>query len=285
MNVKIPNELSGNLGITYYIGGFTSCGAWWGSEDTVCRYSKLYFPVDGEMEIEIDGKIYIGKPGELFLIPEGLKHSFRLTEKQKLKKYWFHFSLFPLELKNAFDKVDAPFFVKISDAERVEQCFKDIEKFAEDNCFSSKAMLHSRIFELLSVYFAQAEKEGVKFIPTEQALPSLSFVAKYMGDNLKKNITLEELATLANLHPNYLIRSFKQQFGVTPVKYLNDLRLEKIASLLCGSDLSFKEIMEQTGFSEPAYFSGFFKQKTGYSPREYRKYCMEHSAPPPSNQV
>jgi glyoxylate utilization-related uncharacterized protein len=86
MNVKVPNELSGNLGVTYYIGGFTSCGSWWGSEDAVCRYSKLYFPVSGEMEIEIDGKIYKGKPGELYLIPEGLRHSFRLTEKQQLKK-------------------------------------------------------------------------------------------------------------------------------------------------------------------------------------------------------
>ena len=234
------------------------------------------------MEIEIDGKAYIGKPGDLYLIPEGVKHSFRLTKKQKLKKYWFHFSLFPVDLKGAFERFEAPFCVKVEDVEKITQCFKDVEKFAEDRSFASKAMLHSRIFELLSVYFEQAEKKGVTFRVNEDAMPSLSFVAQYMNDNMQKNITLEELAILANLHPNYLIRSFKNQFGETPLKYLNNLRLEKIVSLLCGTDLSFREIMKMTGFSEPAYFSGFFKQKTGYSPREYRKYHREHSAPPPS---
>lgn len=282
MRGKVPNELSGNLGLTYYIGGFTSCGSWWGSEDAVCRYSKIYFPIEGEMEIEIDGKIYKGKPGELYLIPEGVKHSFRLTKKQKLKKYWFHFSLLPVDLKSAFERFGAPFCVKVENKGKIEQCFKDIEKFAADRSFASKAMLYSCVFELLSVYFGQAEKNGIRFGVTEESMPSLAFVAQYMNNNMQKNVTLEELAILANLHPNYLIKSFKNQFGETPLKYLNNLRLEKIVSLLCGTDLSFKEIMKITGFTEPAYFSGFFKQKTGYSPREYRKYHREHSAPPPS---
>jgi len=281
MNVKVPNELSGNLGVTYYIGGLTSCGTWWGSEDTVCRYSKLYFPVSGEMEIEIDGKIYKGKPGELYLIPEGLKHSFRLTKKQKLKKYWFHFSLFPVDLKNAFETYNIPFCIKVEDTEKTEDCFKEVTSLAEENTFTSKIRLYGKIFELLSLYFEHAEKNGVQVKLTDEIMPPLTFVAQYMTDNMQKDITLEELATLTNLHPNYLIRSFKKQFGVTPMRYLNDLRLEKIVSLLCGSDLSLKEIMKQTGFTEPAYFSGFFKQKTGYSPREFRKHHREHSAPPP----
>ena len=154
MNVKIPNELSGNLGATYYIGGFTSCGAWWGSEDVSCRYSKLYFPTKGEMEIEIEGKSYIGKPGELFLIPEGLKHSFRLTKKQKLEKYWFHFSLFPIDLKGVFSEFNAPISVKISEREEVKALFERVITLAEENSFSSKVKLHGVIFELLAHYLA-----------------------------------------------------------------------------------------------------------------------------------
>lgn len=60
----------------------------------------------------------------MFLIPEGLKHSFCLTKKQKLKKYWFHFNLFPMDLKNVFENRNAPVFVKINDAEKLKNVFK-----------------------------------------------------------------------------------------------------------------------------------------------------------------
>ena len=275
-----------HLSAVYYVGGCTSCGSWWGSEKACCKFSKLYFPLEGEMEIEAQGKILIGKPGDMFLIPEGMPHSFRLTSMQKVKKYWFHFNLFPNILKTAFEQQTVPICVQVDQPKKVKRAFEYLLKLAEDTgSLRAKIMLQSQIFKLIGIYMEQAEKSGVDFTNHQENVPSLGFVAQYIIDNIERPVSLEELATLANLHPNYLIRIFKQQFGTTPVKYLNNMRLERMISLICNTDLPFQEIIQKTGFSEPAYFSGFFKRETGYSPREYRRYHRQYQAPPPNKEL
>lgn len=281
--MKLRSEMSDSWSVTYCIGDFTSCGTWWHDDPKVYNYSKLYFPIEGEMEIKVGDKVYIGKPGELFLIPEGVEHSFRLTETNCLKKYWFHFKMLPNLLQSVYEKRAVPLFIKVDDVEKTVRAFTDIFYLAQHReSLSARIRLQSEILNMIASFFEVAEHEdGVNLRDSERDMAPLTFIARYMAENLDHTVSVEELATLANLHPNYLIRSFKQQFGVPPVRYLNNLRVKRIAALLCTTSLPFKEIMRQTGFSEPAYFSGFFKRETGYAPRALRAYYRENGALPP----
>jgi AraC-like DNA-binding protein len=66
----------------------------------------------------------------------------------------------------------------------------------------------------------------------------------------------------------YLCRLFKKYKGQTPSEYLLSLRLEKAKSLL-GEGNSVSGTAYAVGFSDPLYFSKFFRKQTGYSPSEY----------------
>ncbi|MBR4545659.1 MAG: helix-turn-helix transcriptional regulator [Oscillibacter sp.] len=71
---------------------------------------------------------------------------------------------------------------------------------------------------------------------------------------------------------DYLRKLFKKEIGVTPHRYLNDLRLQVAAQYLAGNQqggLNVAEISRLCGFREPLYFSRMFKKKYGMSPTAY----------------
>lgn len=69
---------------------------------------------------------------------------------------------------------------------------------------------------------------------------------------------------------DYLIKLFKKEFGVTPHKYLTEIRLRAAANCLGTSQgYNVSEIALLCGFKEPLYFSRLFKKKYGVSPSFY----------------
>lgn len=69
----------------------------------------------------------------------------------------------------------------------------------------------------------------------------------------------------------YLYRIFKKEFGVTPIKYINDLKLTKAKEFLTNSSMDVTEISEALGFYSVHYFSKCFKEKENITPLEFRK--------------
>lgn len=83
-------------------------------------------------------------------------------------------------------------------------------------------------------------------------------------------VTLGALCEQLKITEEHLIRLFKRQLGMTPMRYLSNLKLETATSLLLNSDLSVKEISWKLGYSSPYHFSRSFKVYSGATPTEYR---------------
>lgn len=96
-------------------------------------------------------------------------------------------------------------------------------------------------------------------------------LAKYINENLEKNINLEECARAFNYNPNYLSRMFKQNFGKTYTDYVTALKMERSCELLAHSDISVNELAERFGYSSAQNFIRVFKKYTLLTPGQYRK--------------
>ena len=82
---------------------------------------------------------------------------------------------------------------------------------------------------------------------------------------------------------DYLRKLFKKEVGVTPHRYLNNLRLQMSAQYLSQSDsLNVSEVSRLCGFREPLYFSRMFKKKYGMSPTAYSGAAAGKPAEPPN---
>ena len=118
---------------------------------------------------------------------------------------------------------------------------------------------------------AHVHKKLPTIANTTKETEDLYLVVDYMEKNYWKQLSLEHYAKISNMSIPSLMRNFKKEFNSTPHAYLNNIRLAQAKNLLITTNLSINDLSLQIGFNDPLYFCKFFKQKTGFSPSEYRK--------------
>ncbi len=96
-------------------------------------------------------------------------------------------------------------------------------------------------------------------------------ILRFIENHYGEEITLENLAKSADISKSECSRCFRQSLHTTPYKYLNEYRLSKAAQLLKKTNESVGNIAAHVGFHQMSYFGKCFKEKTGLSPKEYRK--------------
>jgi AraC family L-rhamnose operon regulatory protein RhaS len=95
-------------------------------------------------------------------------------------------------------------------------------------------------------------------------------LVSYLRGNFSESIDWESLAEKFSLSTRTLHRKIVDQTGLTPVRYLNQLRLTHAAQSLLSSRQGITEIAFASGFEDSNYFSTVFRQEYGESPSQYR---------------
>jgi AraC-like DNA-binding protein len=131
--------------------------------------------------------------------------------------------------------------------------------------------------EILIYLMAQLSPIKVSAAPPKEDLTEDRLIGKirYLLGNfarhpIESRPSIEKaLAELGHSY-GYLSRIFKDEAGMTPLNYVNKLRMEHAADMLRDTELTFAEIGYRVGINNPSYFSRMFKKHTGSSPREFR---------------
>ncbi|MFP4974662.1 helix-turn-helix transcriptional regulator [Paenibacillus sp. CN-4] len=93
----------------------------------------------------------------------------------------------------------------------------------------------------------------------------------YLRSHYTEPLTNASLSEALHFHYNYLSRCMKRVYGVTPMEYLTDYRLEQAKLLLLKTELPVALIAERTGFGSTPYFSRRFAERMGNSPLRFRR--------------
>jgi AraC family transcriptional regulator len=96
-------------------------------------------------------------------------------------------------------------------------------------------------------------------------------VADYVEEHLGENLLLSSLAEMARLSPFHFSRSFKQSFGMPPLRYLASRRIERAKTLLASREASVTQVGMAVGFAETSSFTAAFRKHTGQTPTAYRR--------------
>lgn len=102
---------------------------------------------------------------------------------------------------------------------------------------------------------------------SETVVQALKFIDDHFTDS---QINLKEVADAVHLTPSHFSALFSKEVGVTFIKYLTDLRINKAKELLNTTRYKSSAIAEKVGYNDAQYFSSVFKKNTGHSPRDYR---------------
>lgn len=273
-----------NLCIDYYYGTCTHCGKSWKGYDQILPYSKFYFLLEGECEIKTDNAVYLGKPGRMFFIPAHTRHSFYHISENFVVKHWIHFDIRTIN-EDMNELLSLPLYIDVPENRRegVSAQFERVFSQSKANTVVSNLLLKASLLELFATY---VELSGIispffniKENGTRDKAVTLNGLVRYINANLDKKLALEELAGMMHMHPNYFIRMFKKNIGVSPLKYINKMRFEKAVGLFANEDLTISDIMATVGFDDYSTFSNFFKSYSGYSPKTYRKMFIYRTSP------
>lgn len=100
--------------------------------------------------------------------------------------------------------------------------------------------------------------------------------ATYIEENYASKITVPMLARLAFLSERQYLRVFKSVYNVTPIRYINDCRLDHACNFITTNTKTLSEISDICGFSDKSAFSKLFFKQFGISPSQYRKNILSN---------
>lgn len=96
-------------------------------------------------------------------------------------------------------------------------------------------------------------------------------VKRFIEQHAFEDIGAQEIADSVNLSPFTCLRQFKVHEGMTPMAYLNGLRLRRARELLRTSRFDVAEVGRRVGLRDQCYFSRWFLREVGVSPSRFRR--------------
>ena len=202
---------------------------------------------------------HIVEPGTVFVCPPGGIHS-----KKAITGMFKDISI-------AFE--DAGYFDNISDYyfEDKNNTFYNLFMTMYDvyhSDFSEKALIINSLLESIC---------GI--IKSKQGTADIIPVVEQLKESIYNNFTnpefkISDCITTSSYSKDYLRQAFKRQIGLSPLEYLNDLRISNAQKMLITNRepvYRINEIAQYSGFYDVGYFTRMFKKKTGMTPREFRE--------------
>lgn len=228
------------------------------------------FATEGTGEITVDDRIYTLKKGDVICYRTS---NTRVTVRAKSDFWTYRW----IEITGSSSNF---YYCKINEKTfplpTVNQLSEEISMYHYNKICSNlsdasdTAILKSNSYlcELLSEFLVHiTETDSYK----ESYSRNFSELFSYAEKNYFSDITVERMAEFFSLSKYHFIRIFKEYLGITPMKYIRNLRIAKASELLLRTDRTVEEIAEIVGYSTTAGFIENFKAVQGMTPLKYRK--------------
>lgn len=225
-------------------------------------FHALSFRTRGNADLTTaDGNITHLKTGDIAFVPSNLIYT-QAAESETL--FVIHFTCnepLPYAIKK----------FKPQNPEYFEHLFEKIY-----NVWSKKhtGYLHeckSILYKIISKIEQEYNTQKMTAV-NNTLLEAMEYIHDHFTDH---SLTVDQLSTKFGMSSTYFRNQFSSVFHITPLKYINQLRLTYAEELLQSDYYTVEEIAEKCGFNNINYFSLFIKKQTGYPPSVYRTHLKK----------
>ena len=223
----------------------------------------LVYIFSGEAEYEFPDRVIAAKQDDIIYFKKNESYITRALGKTNLSYCVISFEMEPDEeaARLPFQTVNTALHPL-----KFRELFHTIEElYVAKNIgykLLTKSMLSALIYELLQEACYQA-------LGKSRSPLGFRAVLDYIENNVDRKISVDVLANISGYSPSHFRRKFGELYGVSPVEYINLLRVEKAKDLLRSQLYSIHEIARLCGFDNVYYFSRVFKKFTNCTPGDY----------------
>ena len=227
-------------------------------------FGHIDFISSGKMDIEIDGKSYVVEADQILCIPQNKGY----TAKVKKSAYSYYSFYFSYTTNTDTDEFPFPVVFKPDNV----QYFKDKFKAAYQLSLTEPYGYKIKIREIFYDIFAKINEEHINKQDNGTGVYTIRKSIDYINKNFDSPyLTSIDIADASSISVTHFRRIFKSFYGISPVKYINNLKITRAKELLKSKMYSVTEALQLSGFAEMSHFSREFKKSTGISPSEYKK--------------
>jgi AraC-like DNA-binding protein len=260
----------------------------WNFKNISSPFMRIYLVTKGEGTVYMNNTTYTLTPNHLYLIPPFCTHTdstqgifyhyyAHVYETMVDRKYslFEHFTL-PFEVEaTPMDEMLMKHLVEInanrkllySDPHKYDNSKILMQMLSQDNSAHYAGFMETRgiLLQLFSRFLQKA------VITAKTSDKRLFKATKYIRENITKDISVNQLASLCCMNEDYFIRLFHKDMGMTPLSYIQQKKIERAQTLFIFEDLSVEEVAYTLGYNNISYFIRLFKNKVGQTPKEYKR--------------
>ena len=236
----------------------------------VLKNAVIHYVTKGYGTFKFNGKVYNLKQGDIFILLKGMQVEYVASIDDPWEYYWIGFSG-----SNANEYLNRTSITNSCVANCKEN--SKIPQIILNMCEISKTYNPSRsddillLKELYSLLYALIEEFPKPFEYKDKELHTyIQDALNFINSNYMHSITVQEIADYVNLSRSYLYKMFIKNLGISPQRYLINLRMYKATLLLKGTKLPIGEVASSVGYSDSLLFSKTFSKHFSMSPLNYR---------------
>lgn len=251
--------------LNLYYGGWEICCPMHTFGPAIRQHYLIHYVTRGKGRLWMNDTCYVIEKDTMFLIRPGITCVYQADKDDPWEYCWICIDGYDVEnmLNNSgFDKVNPLFFDK-SNGEVRNAMLNFIFYFSKYK--KNEYMLLSRLYNIFGHMKIQMKKQQAKSIHVEKAID-------YIYENYYKSITIIDIANYLGIDRTYLYRLFKEEYNMSPQKYLLNFRLKAAMNKLEGGNMSIAEIAYSCGFNDASAFCHQFKKVYKDTPLNYRRY-------------
>lgn len=216
-------------------------------------FHALSFRVEGDVVFEHKGQNYAVSTNEIAFVPKDFDYTMHARSQEHV--YVVHFETLP-DIPMEF------FCFTPSDPAYYREQMKLLHRIWKRKQIGYRLAAMSVFYEMLE-HLAKESAQKENPAVTDKLTETLEYIHRHYADS---GLNVAALAELYGTSTTYFRRVFKQTCGVLPLKYVQNLRLKRAEDLLKSGYYTVSEAAYATGFSDPKYFSRFFKKERGVAP-------------------
>ena len=236
----------------------------------VLKNAVIHYVTKGYGTFKFNGKVYNLKQGDIFILLKGMQVEYVASIDDPWEYYWIGFSGSNANEYLNRTSITNSCVANCKENSKIPQIILNMCEISKTyNPSSSDDILLLK--ELYSLLYALIEEFPKPFEYKDKELH------KYIQDDLNfinshymHSITVQEIADYVNLSRSYLYKMFIKNLGISPQRYLINLRMYKATLLLKGTKLPIGEVESSVGYSDSLLFSKTFSKHFSMSPLNYR---------------